>query len=137
PIMPYNEEDRSSKGCGYKFYQGPSPHNCKKCSGNMERHLVWTPRWNRKSTTYRFDKTLHFQYWGSLNDRQSGNIVETMSAQGSCFFLTREKYWELEISDESLAGKTGWGQQGVEVACKTWLSGGRLVVNKNTWYSHM
>jgi hypothetical protein len=30
-----------------------------------------------------------------------------------------------------------WGQMGVEVSCKTWLSGGRQVVNKNTWFSHM
>ena len=25
---------------------------------------------------------------------------------------------------------------GCEMACKTWLSGGRLVVNKKTWYAH-
>ena len=26
---------------------------------------------------------------------------------------------------------------GVEVACKSWLSGGRQVVNKRTWFAHM
>jgi hypothetical protein len=48
--------------------------------------------------------------------------------------LTREKYWQLDICDENHGS---WGQQGVEIACKTWLSGGKLMVNKKTWYAHM
>jgi len=48
--------------------------------------------------------------------------------------LTREKYWELNICDESLGS---WGSQGIEVACKTWLSGGKCLVNHSTWYAHM
>ncbi|KKL47844.1 hypothetical protein LCGC14_2331500, partial [marine sediment metagenome] len=30
-----------------------------------------------------------------------------------------------------------WGQMGTEIACKAHLSGGRLVVNKKTWFAHM
>jgi hypothetical protein len=48
--------------------------------------------------------------------------------------MTREKYWELNICDEAWGS---WGQQGVEVALKTWLSGGKVIVNKKTWYAHM
>jgi hypothetical protein len=48
--------------------------------------------------------------------------------------LTREKYWELNISDEAFGS---WGSQGIEVACKFWLSGGRVIINHNTWYAHM
>lgn len=48
--------------------------------------------------------------------------------------LTRDKYWELNICDEEFGS---WGQQGTEVACKTWLSGGEVMVNKKTWYAHM
>ncbi len=48
--------------------------------------------------------------------------------------LTRDQYWELNISDE---GHGSWGQQGTEVSCKTWLSGGRMVVNRNCWFAHM
>jgi len=61
-------------------------------------------------------------------------ITETMSLQGSCFMLTREKYWELNICGEELGN---WGNQGIEVACKTWLSGGRVMCNHNTWYAHL
>ena len=47
---------------------------------------------------------------------------------------TREKYWEWEVCDEK-AGS--WGNQGLEVACAAWLSGGRVLVNQDTWYAHM
>ena len=48
--------------------------------------------------------------------------------------MTREKYWQLNICDEAHGS---WGQQGTEVACKTWLSGGRVIINKKTWYAHL
>lgn len=133
--------------CGNVWYQGPTPQQCylpgenrgrnEACdSTSFKRVMVWQPRFNRKSTFYRFDKTLHFQYWGSFENRKEaqGDVADTFSLQGSCFMLTREKYWELNICDEEFGS---WGQQGVEVAVKTWLSGGRVVVNKKTWYSHM
>ncbi len=47
--------------------------------------------------------------------------------------MTREKYWELNICDETWGS---WGQQGSEVGIKTWLSGGRVVVNQRTSYAH-
>lgn len=136
------------KKCGNEWYQSPSPNHCyldgekkvinTKCDNttDFERVMIWKPRLHKKSLYYRFDKTLHFQYWGDFGRRaeSQGDIVEIFSTQGSCFMLTREKYWELDICDEKHGS---WGQQGVEVACKTWLSGGRLVVNKKTWYAHM
>lgn len=138
--------------CGNRWYQGAFPKHCQKqgTDGNkpdhinndcdnttdFERVIVWQPRLKRRSEFYRFDTNLHFQYHGARKSHPDaqGQIAETMSAQGSCFMLTRDKYWELNISDEKFGS---WGQQGVEVACKTWLSGGRLVTNKNTWYSHL
>lgn len=139
--------DWKCKKCGNVWYQGPTPRWCNMpgesrrrndaCdSMSFERVMVWKPRWTRESNYYRFDKTLHFQYWGAFGSRPEaqGDIVDTMSLQGSCFMLTREKYWQLNICDEEFGS---WGQQGVEVAVKTWLSGGRVVTNKKTWYSHM
>ena len=142
--------DWKCKKCGNQWYQGHLPKHCMvrtgydsetinpKCDGmEFERIIIWKPRLNKESTNYRFDTTLHFQYAGDHKHRGNNDkleIVETMSAQGSCFMLTREKYWELNISDEAFGS---WGQQGTEVACKTWLSGGRLVTYKGTWYAHM
>lgn len=121
---------------GHRIYQAPTPKGCLQCGEPMKREIVWQPRWGRKSCFYRFDKTLHFQYFGDFGNRPEGkpDIAPTMSLQGSCFMLTREKYFELNICDENHGS---WGQQGVEVACKTWLSGGQVMVNKKTWYAHM
>ena len=120
---------------GHRRYQGPSGV-CTDCGLDTQRDIIWKPRMRRKSEFYRFDTTLHFQYH-SIRSKQVPKedvLVDTMSAQGSCFMLTRAKWWELNISDEEYGS---WGQQGTEVACKTWLSGGRLVTNRKTWYSHM
>ena len=120
---------------GHKRYQGPSGP-CKDCGKPTKRDIVWKPRMSRKSTSYCFDSEPHFQYFGDykkIQDKQ-GQLVDTMSLQGSCFMLTRDKYIELNICDEAFGS---WGSQGIELSCKTWLSGGRVVVNKNTWYSHL
>jgi glycosyltransferase involved in cell wall biosynthesis len=125
-------------GCGWSKYQGPTPESCEKCGGNVERDLVWIPKQSPKSRSFRFDKEMHFQYFNEWMKRPEtiaqGEITDSLSAQGSCFMLTRKKYWELNICDEAHGS---WGQQGVEIALKTWLSGGELKVNNNTWYAHM
>lgn len=118
---------------GHRRYQSPSGP-CRECGKETKKDIVWIAKEKPQSNAYRFDETLHFQYHRDWEKKQKGDIVETLSIQGSCFMLTREKYWELEICDEKFGS---WGQQGVEVACKTWLSGGRVVVNKKTWYAHM
>ena len=121
---------------GHRIYQGPTPDKCLQCGKPMVRDIIFQPRWSRKSNFYRFDKNLHFQYFGEFGNRPEGqpDIAPSMSLQGSCFMLTRERYWALDICDEKHGS---WGQQGVEVACKTWLSGGEVMVNKKTWYAHM
>lgn len=139
--------------CGSEWYQGRVPTRCLKnkdlnkpgdgtvdnteCN-NTEgffRQDVWKPNRRRPlGTSFCFDPEPHFQYFNEYKSRQEGPLVETMSLQGSCFMMTREKYWELNICDEKFGS---WGSQGIEVAVKTWLSGGRVVVNKNTWYAHL
>ncbi len=119
---------------GHRRYQSPSGP-CTECGEPTEQDVVWISKPSPQSTAYRFDKTLHFQYHNEQKKRQGSEMLgETMSLQGSCFMLTKEKYFELNICDEALGS---WGNQGTEVACKTWLSGGRVIVNKNTWYAHL
>ena len=60
--------------------------------------------------------------------------MDLMCHVGACWAMHRDRYWELGGSDEAHGS---WGQMGVEISCKTWLSGGRQVVNKRTWFSHM
>lgn len=128
--------------CGWKKYQGPTPKVCKDCgkSDRIKRKMLWIGKKRPQSVSYCFDKEPKFQYFNEYKktneykkDLETG-FTKTMSLQGSCFMMTREKYWELNICDESLGN---WGNQGIEVACKTWLSGGQVLVNHNTWYAHM
>ena len=135
--------------CGKKTYQGPTP--TKPCEGikrdkticgaiNYKRKMMWVGKIKPQSTSYCFDAEPHFQYFGEYRDREEykkgkeSGFTETMSLQGSCFMCTRDKYWELNLCDENFGS---WGNQGIEVAVKTWLSGGRVLVNHNTWYAHM
>lgn len=120
---------------GHTRYQGPSGV-CAECGQATVRDVVWIPKTNPQSSSYCFDSEPHFQYFNEFKKRPEGQgeITESMSLQGSCFMLTREKYWELNICDENFGS---WGSQGIEVAVKTWLSGGKVMINHNTWYAHM
>ena len=120
---------------GHLRYQGPSGP-CKECGTETEMDIKWIGKTNPQSTAYCFDTEPHFQYFREFKRRPEGKgtITESMSLQGSCFLVTRDKYYELNLCDESWGS---WGSQGIEVACKTWLSGGRVVCNHKTWYAHM
>lgn len=126
--------------CGMRVYQGPKPETCRSetCTfdtPNIKKKIVWIPKTNPQSSAYRFNKNLQFKYFPELRARlPREGLQETMSLQGSFFMCTREKYWSLGLCDESWGS---WGQQGSEVALKTWLSGGRVVCNFDTWYAHL
>lgn len=134
--------------CESRWYQGPTPTFCLRKEGDelvrnescdsasFHRDVVWNPKRNPQSNSFCFDATPHFQYFNEHTKLPGWkrDLVESMSIQGSCFMLTKERYWELNISDESFGS---WGSQGIEVACKTWLSGGRILINRRTWYAHL
>ncbi len=119
---------------GHRRYMSPSGP-CDECDKETKKEIVWKRR-NRLTWAWHFDKALHFQYTGHAHRTPPENpaIVESMSLLGACWMLTRERYWALDICDEAHGS---WGQQGTEVACKTWLSGGKLMVNQKTWFAHM
>lgn len=132
--------DWKCRKCGNRSYQGPTPVECGKCgrarSTDFKRIMIWQPRLSRLTESWRFDRELHFQYWREYMKRPEakGQIVDTMSCLGACWFMERARYWELGGMDERHGS---WGQMGTEVACKAWLSGGRLVTDRNTWFAHM
>lgn len=118
-------------------------------SAGFDRVMVWAPRHRRakgngsdgrgalmRTEFWRFDQHLHFQYWDSYGKRPEaqGDIADVMSSVGACFFMRRDRFIELGGLDEAHGS---WGQFGTEIACKSWLSGGRHVVNKKTWFAHL
>lgn len=126
------------KKCGTETYQGPTPTSCEKCDNttDFKRKMIWRPRRRTSQDFYRFDNNLKFQYWKDYRNRVSKKqrLVESMSLLGACWMMERERFWELDGLDETHGS---WGQMGTEIACKTWLSGGKLITNRNTWYAHM
>lgn len=63
-------------------------------------------------------------------------IDETMVFQGSCWVMPTQYYKDtckLEINPET---KDEFILEPEELAFKSWLSGGQVMVNKKTWYAH-
>jgi glycosyltransferase involved in cell wall biosynthesis len=100
--------------------------------------LTWEPKLKKK-TDYMFisapteEKPFRAQYYNSGRPKSDKLIDETMCCMGPGWFMHKDRFWELGGCDENHGG---WGQQGVEVSLKAWLSGGALMVNKRTWFAH-
>ena len=136
---------------GHKRYQGISGP-CKEkiggtdkepviCGKETKKNVVWIAKQSPQSKSYSFDPSPHFQYFGEyckrpeyIKDLKETGLTESLSLQGSCFLLTREKYWELGICDENIGS---WGSQGVEVSMKTRTTGGKVMINHHTFYAHL
>ena len=78
---------------------------------------------------------LHGAEWKQLHyDRKDILLDDTMSAQGSCYFMSR-KWWDFIGPFES--DKYGpFTHETQEISFKTQLIGGKHIVNKKTWYAH-
>jgi glycosyltransferase involved in cell wall biosynthesis len=131
--------DWKCKRCGNQTYQGFVPQKCEKCGVTdrtaFEQVIIWKPRRRHHTESWLFDHTLHFQYWrGDRRPERQRKVFDTVSLIGACWFTSRERYFETEGLDEAHGF---WGQVGTEIACKAWLSGGRLVTNTSTWYAHL
>ena len=68
-------------------------------------------------------------------ERKDIMIDETTAMQGSCWIANRE-FWIKTCGELQTEGYGPLIQDSVEVCMKYWKAGGRLVVNKNTWFAH-
>lgn len=76
---------------------------------------------------------LHGKIWHrpDLDDRK---VDDLMSSQGSCWFMRRGYYDDLELLDVEQYGS--FFNEFQEIGLKCWLSGGEVKVNKKTHYAH-
>ncbi len=124
--------DRVCRTCGKRTYQGPETAPCA-CGGTCDLDIVWKPRKGVHTTSWRLDHELHFQYDKDGQKKQTTDLCDVMTSLGACFFVRRDYFHEIGGLDESHGS---WGQFGAEIALKTWLSGGRHVCNRRTWFAH-
>jgi len=86
----------------------------------------------------RQDKTLGGKLWQEKNRNRElakEKIVDCMAFQGSFWFMKKDYFHFLELMDEKNYGT--FRKEPQEIAFKCWLSGGRVIRNKNTWYAHL
>jgi glycosyltransferase involved in cell wall biosynthesis len=68
-------------------------------------------------------------------DRKDVMIDETMAMQGSCWVMPHE-WWNKVIKDLQTEGYGPLIQDSHEMIFKTWKAGGKMMLNKNTWFAH-
>jgi len=62
-------------------------------------------------------------------------LDETMALQGSAWCMSR-KWWDTVIVRLNSEGYGTLYQDTTEMLFKTWAAGGKLMLNKKTWYAH-
>ena len=81
------------------------------------------------------DGYLHGEIWKERTEERKDILIDDlMTFQGSCWFL-KKKFWET-IGPMDDANYGPFANEAQELSLKTWLTGGRVVVNKKTWYAH-
>lgn len=107
------------------------------------RYALDPEKWEREDNPkYPIDymylsQGLHGENWPEKNkdkELEQIKIDDLMSFQGSAWFMKRTYFDWLELMDEEHFGS--FASEAQEIGFKAWLSGGRVVVNKNTWYGH-
>jgi len=76
------------------------------------------------------------QRWASRSKgREDIMIDETMAMQGSCWFMKRS-WWEKVIVELDTKNYGPLIQDSHEMVFKTWQAGGKMMINKNTFFAH-
>lgn len=79
---------------------------------------------------------LHGFRWDARTlERWDIPIDDTIEFQGSCWFMRKD--WFYQMGFMQTEGYTGWGQEAEELSFTTWMNGGFVKTNKNTWYAHL
>jgi len=105
----------------------------------------WTIREGRPFIDYEY---VSFPYTAAFLSVKTGNkwwerqeahkdilIDENMAFQGSCMFMRRSLFDRL--GPLQVEGYGGFILDSEEMSNKCWLTGGRVLVNKKTWYAHL
>ena len=102
--------------------------------GPRDFHYLSCPVWSIREKD---DYSMHGIEWPARTKaRLNGPVVdETMSWQGSAYFMSRGHYeWLGPLQEEQWGSFAGEPQ---EIGLKTQLNGSRIMVTKSTWYAHL
>lgn len=87
---------------------------------------------------YRGAGCLEGKVWDAMNrnkELKNKEIDDLLTFQGSCWFMHKEYFFWMDKFDEENYGT--FRKEPQEISFKCWLSGGRVIRNKKTWYAHL
>lgn len=97
----------------------------------IDYHYLSCPMTNKNGYS------MHGAIWPEYTRTHYDTLIDdTMSFQGSFWFMTK-KWFHTFLGGMSEVGYGSFSQEPQEIGNKTWLGGGRVVVNKKTWYAHL
>lgn len=74
--------------------------------------------------------------WTAKSKAKKGVLIdEDMAMQGSCWAMPHA-WWDKVVQELQTEGYGSHYQDSVEMIFKTWKAGGKLMINKKTWYAH-
>jgi len=74
--------------------------------------------------------------WDERKEQRKNILIdETMAMQGSMWVMSRF-WWDNVIGELQTEGYGPMYQDSHEMVFKTWTAGGKLMINKNTWFAH-
>ena len=93
--------------------------------------------WKEKTQELAPENFLSEQPFNTVEDINATNpyIDETPQIHGSGWMMTRDRFFELGGFPN--IDPHGHAQEPIWLALKNWLMGGRVMVNKKTWYAHL
>ena len=92
-------------------------------------YWVWPPKYPNAS--------LHgFRWLSRQEERKDILIDDTLTFQGSGWFMSREWWDKCDFMHDEGYNQLH-AQEAAYLGTATWLAGGRVVVNKKTWYAHL
>jgi glycosyltransferase involved in cell wall biosynthesis len=77
------------------------------------------------------------KWYERAEERKELMLDEEMAFQGSCWFTTKKHYRSIGGYNLDQPAKDEFVLESEELGNKTWLSGGKCMVNKRTWYAHL
>lgn len=88
------------------------------------------------------DWGMHGVEWPQRSRQRSSpkyDVDDTMSFQGSCWFANRSFFMKhVGFMDDRRETYSSFAQEPQEIGLKYWLvAGGKIEVNKKTWYAHL
>ena len=103
------------------------------------RYALDAEKWERgkQKCDYQYIRREDFKGrdWKEYVEAHEYGCEDLMTFQGSCWFMHRQRFFDLECLDDVNYGHMG--KEAQEICLKSWLSGGCCIVNRETWYAHL